>query len=140
MQVQAIGARYLVRLDRGESYPDSLVELARQLEWKSGSISAIGGVESVELAYYDLAERLYLSIPVSGMVELVSMTGNLSTLDESPLWHCHAVVGNRDGSLRGGHLSRFIVALTVECWIEAGLDVAKRELDDDLGLNLLSLK
>lgn len=133
------GNRFLVRLERAESVPETLTELAKQRNWTSASIMGLGAVDDVELAYYGLPARKYVSIPIHGEVELINLTGNLSRLNDQPLWHLHATVAGIDGIARGGHIMKMRVAVTVELWIEPGTQVVRRAHDEATGLNLLDL-
>ncbi|MCC6477084.1 DUF296 domain-containing protein [bacterium] len=129
----------LMRLNRGDELPVALVKLAASYGWKSGAISAIGAVSDLALAYYDLPTKSYLSHEVAGIVEVVSMTGNLCIVDEAPFWHIHIVVADSHGECRGGHLVRCKVALTLECSIWPSARNISRELDSSLGLKLLTV-
>ncbi len=137
MICKAIDTRYLVRFEAGEKYPGDFQTLARDNDWRSGSISGIGGVSDVVLAYYDVATRNYLTIPVDGIVELVSLSGNLAEFNGALIWHCHATVGDRNGSLKGGHLVGLTVALTLECWVTPHTVRVSRRRDETAGLNFL---
>ena len=133
------GGRFLVRFDPGETLPEALVELARTQGWRTASLQGLGAVHKVVLAYYDLQVRQYLKFPVEGIVELVSLTGNLSSVDGVPTWHLHAAVADRTGALKGGHLVALEVAITLECWIHPADRTVTRRLDERSGLNLLDL-
>jgi uncharacterized protein len=139
MKMVQDGGRFLVRCEVGEMLPDALVELARSRDWTAASLAGIGAVQQVQLAYYDLQARSYLTFHVDGIVELVSLTGNLGRLDGSPFWHLHAAVADREGNVRGGHLVHLEVAITVECWIHTSSLTITRKSDDYSGLNLLDL-
>ena len=132
-------SRLLVRFEVGEKLPDGLVEFARRLGIVSGSLTGIGGVCNVMLGYYDLQERRYVTFAVPGIVELVSLIGNVSLANGQPFWHLHASVADREGNLKGGHLVSLEVAITLECWIERGGKMIQRKQDDYSGLNLLDL-
>jgi len=132
-------SRLLVRLEVGEKLPDSLVEFARRLGMVSGSLSGIGGVRNVVLSYYDLQARQYVTFEVPGIVELVSLIGNVSLVSGQPFWHLHASVADREGNVKGGHLMSLEVAITVECWIERCSKMVQRNKDEFSGLNLLDL-
>jgi hypothetical protein len=131
--------RLLVRFEVGEKLPENLVDLARRLGIASGSLTGIGGVRNVVLGYYDLQARQYVTFEVPGIVELVSLIGNVSLVNGQPFWHLHASVADREGNVRGGHLIGLEVAITLECWIERGGKVIQRKKDDYSGLNLLDL-
>jgi predicted DNA-binding protein with PD1-like motif len=131
--------RCLVRFDPGEIVPAALVELAGAQGWRTASLSGLGAVRNVVLAYYDLQLRQYLKFTVDGIVELVSLTGNLSYVDSVPIWHLHAAVADRTGALKGGHVVSLEVAITLECWIHPADRTITRRLDERSGLNLLDL-
>ena len=139
MKVIDNNGRYLARFEVGEKLPDALVALAQQRGWSSGSIMGIGGVRDVVLAYYDLSQKKYLQFSVEGIVELVSIIGNLALVDGKPFWHLHASVANASGDVKAGHLVALTVAITVECWIQPGNISVSRSFDEASGLNLLSI-
>jgi len=132
-------SRLLARFEVGEKLPAGLVDLATRMGLVSGYLTGIGGVKDVVLGYYDLQQRKYISIPVDGMVELVSLIGNVSIVQGNPFWHLHATVADRNGTVTGGHLMSLEVAITVECWIEKCERMITRSKDDFSGLNLLNL-
>jgi uncharacterized protein len=139
MKVAVIGPKYLVRFEPGEILPDALTALAKDRNWSCGSIQAIGAVEDVILGYYDLHKKEYIRIAVEGEVEVVSLSGNLSRLSETPLWHMHILVSDREARVQGGHLFALKVAVTLECWIEIHDRVVNRKMDEHTGLNLLDV-
>lgn len=139
MRVAEIEGRLLVRGEVGDHFPDKLTRLARERYWRSGSLTGLGGVREVRLAYFDLDRKEYVPIHVPGVVELVSLTGNLALVNDQPFWHLHAAVSDRDGRVTAGHLSHLEVAVTVECWIDASSAPISRAPDPRTGLNLLDI-
>lgn len=133
------GERFLVRFEVGEKLPDALTNLAGERAWKSASLTGIGAVKDVLLGAYELADKRYSKFPVDGVVELVSLVGNLSWLNEQPMWHLHALVSDAKGVVTGGHLFNLSVAVTVECWIHVSKLPIERKSDPYTGLNLLDL-
>jgi uncharacterized protein len=132
-------SRLIVRFDVGEKLPESLHDFSKRLGLASGSLTGIGGVQNVVLGYYDLPARQYVTFPVPGMVELVSLIGNVSLVNGQPFWHLHAAVADREGNLKGGHLVGLEVAITLECVIRRGGKILQRKRDDYSGLNLLDV-
>jgi uncharacterized protein len=130
----------LVRFDRGDWLPDKLTEFSAAQGWTSAYLTGIGGVKNVVLAYFDLDQKKYLEFQIEGVVELLSLQGNLSLLKNQPFWHLHAIVGDRLGQVRGGHLVRMEVAITLECWIQQFPLCVLREPDPVTNLNFLKLK
>lgn len=139
MRFRRVGSRFLLRGEIGDRFPAALVALAREQEWLSGSISGLGGVRNVKLAYFDVLRKEYLPIQVDGVVELVSLTGNLTIVDGEPFWHLHAVVSDAAGSVTAGHLASLEVAVTLECWIDIVGERVERWRDEVSGLNLLDV-
>jgi uncharacterized protein len=139
VRIRQVRQRFLVRFEVGDVLPQTLVAVSQEQGWKSGSLSGIGGVQEVVLGYYDLAAREYVKIPVEGIVELVSLAGNLSSVDGAPFWHLHAAVAGRDGRLYGGHLINLRVAITLECWIDPTDLSVERKYEDACGLKLMNL-
>src|SRR3989339_949918 len=117
MEFALADAACIARFDRGEIIPDRLTEFAREQKWLSAYITGIGAVKDVTLACFDLEQKKYLEFQVDGVVELLALNGNLSILNDKPFWHLHAIVGDRQGNVRGGHVVHLEVAITLECWI-----------------------
>jgi uncharacterized protein len=132
-------SRYIVRFEAGEKLPEKLTELARMHGWQSGSIVGLGSVKNVTLAFYNLEEKKYENFDIPGVVEVVSLNGNLSLVDASQFWHLHVCVADNKGNIRGGHLVSMEVAVTVECWVFPSNHTITRTRDELSGLNLLNL-
>ena len=49
----------LLRLFIGERIPDALIEFAHREGWTAGWLQGIGGVEDVELAYFNRESKQY---------------------------------------------------------------------------------
>ncbi|MBL0060355.1 MAG: DUF296 domain-containing protein [bacterium] len=128
----------LFRLKTGSHLPEALVEMAIAHRWNSAICCGIGGISEVRLAYYDLQKREYLTFDVEGIVELVSLDGNLTKLDDKPFWHLHAIVADRTGCTHGGHLMSCKVALTVEFAVWPMEKMYTRTLEQSTGLRLLN--
>lgn len=129
----------LVRLSIGERIPDAFVDFARRERWTSGHLQGIGGVEEVELAYFDRAEQKYLHKNFNGSYELINCSGNLAIVDGEPFWHIHALIGNKDCQVFGGHLVTLTIAVTGEFWLTKGDGRVIRVPDEQTGLKLLDL-
>ncbi len=127
----------LVRLPTGARIPDVLREIALNRGWPAAVCTGIGGVSDVELAYYSLDTKSYCEFFVEGVVELVSLHGNLTGDIGDPFWHLHAIVADQSGRCFGGHLNSCKVALTVEIAVWPMLDYHLRTFDPELGLRLL---
>jgi len=129
----------LVTLEPGEKVVAALRALGEDLHIRGASVSAIGAVEETELGWFDRDARTYVTRVFPPVMELLSLAGNLSRLDEKVMLHAHAVCAGSDLTAVGGHLVEATCAVTVEAFVqETGFDMTRR-LDDRFGLNLLSL-
>ena len=140
MKVKRTENGFLVVLDVGDEVMDSLKKLAASERIGMASLTGIGAVKGVVLGYLDLNQKQYLRREFGAdSMELVSLTGNLALLDGNPAAHCHAVVGDREMGLFGGHLFEASVSVTVEIFLRVYEGEIMREFDPNSGANLISL-
>lgn len=126
-------------LERGEELMSSLDAFLNESKIKSAWLSGLGAAEKMTIGYYDLETREYVWSEVDdGVVEILSLVGNLSQLNDEPLWHIHGTFSNSDLGAFGGHIKEMYVGLTCEIQITQ-IDVSlKRDYNEETGLNLLS--
>ena len=130
------GRCLLARPDHGSEIISQITELARREKIEIGLCTAIGALSEAELAYYDQATLEYRKIPVTGPVELVSCSGNISLRDDQPFVHAHAVLADRDGKTVAGHLTGGIIFAAEICLQELSGLPLKREHDPTTRLYL----
>ncbi len=128
--------RHFLVLKKGEELISSLTQFLTEKNITAGSISGLGAVEKVDIAYYDLSTKTYLRKVFPDIYELLSATGNAALLDGKHFPHIHIVIGNRQYQTFGGHLFSAIVAATVELSIIAMPFRVERAYDDETGLKL----
>lgn len=139
MQTQSVGNRLIVKLDRGQEMLSTLTQLCKDKGITCASLTGIGAVSHSTLGYYDLESFTYLTQDYEEICELVSLQGNVAILDGEPFVHAHAGLGFRDMRLRGGHLVRATVAVTVEIVLHIMDTKIERKQDPEVRLNLLDL-
>ena len=123
-----------IRLDQGTEIFSAILEIANKENWKSAHISGIGALKDLELGYYNLDEKTYERHTFSQNSELLSMDGNLSTLDGKKFLHLHGVFS--DGTMKcfGGHMFSAVVAVTCEINIRLFNANVERKMNCDVGL------
>lgn len=126
---------------RGEEFISTLTAFCENNDVHWGQFSGIGALEDVEIGYYDLPNKQYVFRSERGPFEVTNLDGNVTELNESPLIHVHGVLSRCDETLSciGGHIRRAIVSVTLEVCMWQVTQPLLRELDDDIGLNLISL-
>ncbi len=127
-----------IRFEQGEEIIGKLRELCEDLKLKAGLISAIGAFEEATLGFFNLNKQEYHKKDFKGSFEIVSLTGNLTEMDNKPYLHIHACLGDADFNTYGGHLDRGIVSATCEMIIVTTGEKIDR-FKGKYNLNLLKL-
>ncbi len=133
------GNRYFIRLVKEEKVFEALENFAQETGVRAGHLSGIGALKDVELGFYHLQEKKYDRRLFTEEAELLSLEGNLSSLEGNPFFHIHTILGAADFSTYGGHMFAAKVAVTVEINFRVFGPEISRLPDEDVGLNLLSL-
>ena len=137
MQFKFAADNYFIVLDKGESLFDSLYELCRSQKITSAHLSGIGAISDFSLGYFDCVEKIYQSKQYDEEYELLSLQGNISTLDGNPFAHLHATVSGSDYQVIGGHLFSAKIAITCELQLTKLPFKMERLQNSEIGLNLI---
>ena len=125
---------WMVRVDKGEEIVTALLEFAAQHDVRCASVTGLGGVRDVTLAYFDVDVKQYLDRTIHGVLELVSLVGNLAIENGKPFLHAHVVLPDREFHCFGGHLRSAPVAVTAEFAVRCGDATLERRFNADLGI------
>lgn len=126
-------------LEQGEDIVEAVTDIARDKNGKFGTVSGIGACSEVELNFYNLETKTYEKKLIQEPLELTSLLGNISHIDDQPFAHLHATFGTNKYETYSGHLSKATVSATAEIVITmTNLDI-NRKFNDKIGLNLLNL-
>jgi len=128
------------KVEPDEDIIDSIIEMIKKYNIKSGLINCIGALKKFTLGYFDLESKEYLKKNFDEYVELVSCMGNISFKDGAPIVHLHISIGTKDYGIFGGHLFQpSIVSITGEVYIfEIDIKLNRAE-DPQFGLSLLNI-
>ena len=139
MNFKKINNTYIVRLDRGEKVIEALKDFCRAEKIKCGYFFGIGSLDEAELAHYIVKTKKYTSEKFIQPLEIVNLTGNITTMDNKAYLHCHASLSDVQMESIAGHLKEGIVGATAEI-VVVRLDCEiNRRYDEKIGLNLLDL-
>jgi predicted DNA-binding protein with PD1-like motif len=131
---------YVLVLDQGEEAFKAITEFAGKEKLSGASVSAIGAFSRAHLGWFDLAEKKYAPIDVGAQCEVLSLMGDIAQGDDGkPSLHLHAVLGLKDGTVRGGHFLSGTVQPTLEVTIRETVVHLRRKKRDDLGIALISI-
>jgi uncharacterized protein len=136
MKTKKIDNKIFVRLEIGDEVSASLKEACAEHGVRAGSVTGIGGVDKVELGFFEASTRDYRVEKFEEDFELLSLKGNVSEMDGEPYVHLHIMLGRGDYSMIGGHLVSAVISLTGEIVIDTADEVVERARDEKVGLNL----
>lgn len=134
------GRIVLGRLDKGADLLTGLLDVCRQRQVRTGTVVALGALQTAEVAHYDFANKQYRpGRTLLGPLEILSAVGNVSELEGELSLHLHITLsreGDNGIEVLGGHvLSAEVYAC--EFSITALDDVMlRRGVDKDTGLSL----
>ena len=139
MEYAKFGETYYVRMDKGDEIISSLSDVCRKEGVASAVFSGIGGCGAAEIQTFDPENGTYETRELSGMLELASINGSVTTDESGGLCHhTHAVFAfKEDGehAVAGGHLKSATVLITAEIELRPVRGgVIRRKLDLGTGL------
>ena len=126
----------VARLNRGEEILEQIKIIAEKENIKLAQINALGATDDFTVGVYDVAEKVYHKKDFSGAYEIVSLHGNISTMNNETYLHLHMSCGDKDGNVVGGHLNRCIISATCEMFIDIIDGSVDRIKDEETGLNI----
>ena len=106
-----------LRLDRGDEVLSSILDVCEKEGIKSCVFSGIGGCDYAKLGTFRPEQGTYGEYEKRGMLELVSLNGDVKDSEQGPLIHAHACLSfeeNGEIKLTGGHLLSLRVLITAE--------------------------
>ena len=139
MEYKRFNSKIIVRFDKGEEILESLINLCEKEEIKLASVNAVGAVNKVTIGCFNVIEKKYYFKEYSGIFEIASLTGNISTKNGETYLHIHCSLANENYQTIGGHLNRAIVSATCEMVIDLIDGEIDRKFSEEIGLNLYKL-
>jgi len=134
------GETISIRLDRGEDIHSSIKEVCRKEGVLSASVSGIGACSKAGISHFDTKENEYHGKTLEGMMEILSLSGNVTSDGGGPMTHLHIVLGLPDFGAVGGHLGESAVDPTCEIKLRICGASITRKLDPGSGLKLQSFE
>jgi predicted DNA-binding protein with PD1-like motif len=131
---------FVIVFDKGDEVVAGLTAFATREHLRASHLTAIGAMRDVTLGYFDRDRRDYTRIPLAEQVEVLSLLGVITLDGPKPKLHAHIVVGQADGTARGGHLLEGHVWPTLEVVVEESPRHLQRRTDPETGLALIDLR
>lgn len=130
---------YLIRMYPGQEILSSLIEFAKEKNIVSAMIAGIGGVNKIEIGFFNLTIKEYNRKVFEEDLELVSLLGNLSYVNGEPFIHAHGTFGNAQYQGIAGHCFSLMISVTAEIHLIEFSKKIERRLDATMRVNLLDL-
>jgi predicted DNA-binding protein with PD1-like motif len=131
---------FVLILEQGEEAFKAITDFAGRERIDGASVSAIGAFAEAKVGWFDLAAKKYQAIAINEQCEVLSLMGDVAKGDDGEAsLHLHAVLGLRDGSVRGGHFLSGSVQPTLEVTIRETVPHLRRKKRADLGIALINV-
>ena len=134
------GSGFVIRLEQGDDILATLKRFAEAKRVRAAFFEGIGSLYKAKLGHYDFQEtKTYKYETFEEDLEILALSGNLSTMNLKVLPHAHVTLGRRDFSVIGGHLEEGSLANMVEINLAKLPGKLEKAKDSNIGLNLMQL-
>ena len=118
MDYRKLGDSYYIRMDRDDEIVAAILDVCRREGVSSATFSGIGGCQNAEIQVFCPERGEFETERVEGLLELVSLAGNVISRDDGELaHHVHALFAYQDAEghrIAAGHLKSSVVLYTAE--------------------------
>ena len=118
MDYRRYGDTVYVRMDKGDEVIGGILDICAKERIASAVFSGIGGCSAAEIQTFIPETGTFETQTIDGMLELVSLTGNVISDDQQKLYHhTHAVFSYKDGEkhcVAAGHMKSITILYTAE--------------------------
>lgn len=133
-----------LRVDKGENVTETIKKVCKKEGVYGGYFQGIGACGTAILSTYIPERNDFTDHEISGMLEMVSLMGNISMdCDNQPALHSHAVFSylNQAGEIAvtAGHLKEANIGYTGEIIIHPADDTIGRRFDANAGIEVWKL-
>jgi predicted DNA-binding protein with PD1-like motif len=128
---------FILALKIGENLFEAITRCAQDAKLESASISGLGALDDVTIAYYNMETKTYQTKLFTGMFELVSLNGNIAVLDGQYFTHIHAAIGDDQYQVFGGHIMDATVGPSAEITVIPLCSEIHRKYDERTGLKIM---
>jgi len=128
---------YAVIFYRGDEALSGLTDFAIKHKIEDAHFTGIGAINGATLAWLDPTKQIYHRIPVSEQAEVLSLVGDVSSVNGKPFVHMHAVLGKSNGTPIGGHVFELDVNPTLEILMTVNTVPLRRRPDPESGMKVI---
>ena len=143
MQYRKDGDMILVRIDKGEEILEKILDICRIENIYGAVFSGIGACGKAVTSSYIPEKNDFTDHAAEGLLELVSLAGNVSYENGQPVEHTHALFSYLDETgtqkILAGHLKKAVVSYTAEIAIQLTEFMIRKKKDDKTGIMVWDL-
>ena len=126
----------IARIDKGEDIVEQVKNIALKENIKLAYLTGIGAAGKVTAGVFDTKEKVFKGHTWEGDLEIVSIGGNINTMNGETYTHFHISVADEAGNVYGGHLTEAVISGTGELVLTEIEGTVDRKFDEEIGLNL----
>lgn len=127
---------FMVRVKHNSNFIQYITELARKEKIFTATFTAVGALKWAKLGFYSQVKQEYQEIKLDSPFEIASCIGNISLKDGKPFVHAHAVLADKNGNTKAGHLLEGKVFAAEVHLRELKGSELERKYDEVTGLSL----
>ncbi len=132
-------------MDKGDEIIGRILDVCRNEQISSAVFSGIGGCSEAQIQTFLPEERTFETQTIRGMLELVSLTGNVISDSRHELcYHAHAVFSYKNGEqhcMAAGHIKSITVSYTAEIELRPVIGgTINRQFDPETGTGFWSFQ
>ncbi len=125
-------------MDRDDEIIGCILDVCKKEKILSATFSGIGGCGEAQVQTYLPETNTFHMQTIRGMLELISLTGNIISDENSDLYHhTHAMFSFKDGEkhcVAAGHIKSITVSYTAEIELRPVVGgIIKRKFDPETG-------
>jgi predicted DNA-binding protein with PD1-like motif len=135
-----LGRDFLVRAEHDSDLVQFVTELAEKEGITVATFTAIGALKRAKLEFYDQEKHEYQEMTLDSPQEIASCVGNISVKDGKTFVHAHAVLADKNGNTKAGHLLEGVVFAAEVHLRELKGAKLERKYDKVTGLSLWDIE
>jgi len=117
---------------------EELKKFCYENQIEAAVFNAIGAAREIDIAWYDVKAKQYVTTLIAEDLEIVSLTGNISKLGDDCIVHSHGVFSNKAMETKAGHVNKAVISGACEVILQRLEGTIHRAHDTETGLNLMS--
>ncbi|MBR7071415.1 MAG: DUF296 domain-containing protein [Clostridia bacterium] len=145
MDYRKYGDTVYIRMDKGDEIIGCILNVCKKEQIFSAVYSGIGGCSEAQVQTFLPETKTFETQTLCGMLELVSLSGNIVTDDQKGLYHhTHAVFSYKHGDqhcVAAGHIQSITVLYTAEIELRPVVGgIIRRQFNPETGTGFWSFR